>query len=179
MKRIAFVTILFLATPLWADQPTPAPAAEATVVDPAARAAARELLDAMNAKNVIDTLRQQMDVTFDKLMADLPLKTDADRAAAQRAKEKAVALIDDMISWERMEPMMLRIYSKVYTAEELHDIAVFYRSPPGQKLLAKMPQVMQESMQESLQMMKDLMPKMQQLANETRSELEKSPSSPN
>jgi hypothetical protein len=86
-----------------------------------------------------------------------------------------MALVKDMISWERMEPMMVRVYSKVYTADELKDIAAFYRSPPGQKMLAKMPQAMQESMQ----MLQDLMPRMQQIAQELRGTVAKAKSSPN
>ena len=42
---------------------------------------------------------------------------------------------------------IIPVYNKYYTMEDLKAINAFYESPAGKKVLATMPQVMQESMQ--------------------------------
>ena len=42
---------------------------------------------------------------------------------------------------------IIPVYNKYYTMQDLKAINAFYESPAGQKVLATMPQVMQESMQ--------------------------------
>lgn len=42
---------------------------------------------------------------------------------------------------------IIPVYDKHYTIEDLRAVNVFYESPAGRKILATLPQVMQESMQ--------------------------------
>jgi hypothetical protein len=58
-------------------------------------------------------------------------------------------------AWNRMELKMdmhellekiIPVYDKYYTVDDLKAVNAFYESPAGQKVLAHMPQVMQESM---------------------------------
>ena len=58
--------------------------------------------------------------------------------------------------WDRFQRKMdsreliekiIPVYNKYYTLQDLKAINAFYESPAGQKVLATMPQVMQESMQ--------------------------------
>ena len=53
---------------------------------------------------------------------------------------------------QKMDPReliekIIPVYNKYYTLQDLKAINAFYESPAGQKVLATMPQVMQESMQ--------------------------------
>lgn len=57
--------------------------------------------------------------------------------------------------WNRFEQKMdareliekiIPVYDKYYTLEDLKAVNAFYESPAGQKILATLPQVMQESM---------------------------------
>ena len=49
--------------------------------------------------------------------------------------------------WQELEDMVIPIYVKHLTAEEMDASIAFYRTPIGQSILQKMPAVMQESMQ--------------------------------
>ena len=48
---------------------------------------------------------------------------------------------------EDLVNMVIPVYDRNFTAEEIEGMIVFYSSPIGQKVLAKLPVVMQESMQ--------------------------------
>lgn len=48
---------------------------------------------------------------------------------------------------EEVEDMLVPIYEKHFSQDELEGLIAFYKSPLGKKLLAAMPAVMQESMQ--------------------------------
>ncbi|MES2238842.1 MAG: DUF2059 domain-containing protein [Bacteroidota bacterium] len=47
---------------------------------------------------------------------------------------------------EDIENMVIPIYEKYYTESDIDQLIVFYNSPIGKKMIATMPQVMQESM---------------------------------
>lgn len=47
---------------------------------------------------------------------------------------------------EDLEKMIIPIYDKYYTESDIDQLIAFYNSPIGKKMIATMPQVMQESM---------------------------------
>lgn len=47
---------------------------------------------------------------------------------------------------EELQNLIIPIYEKYYTEEELTQLIAFYESPLGRKLIQSLPQVMQESM---------------------------------
>jgi hypothetical protein len=49
------------------------------------------------------------------------------------------------MTWEAMAPELTKLYVATYSEGELKELATFYRSPVGQKSLAKMPELMQET----------------------------------
>jgi hypothetical protein len=68
--------------------------------------------------------------------------------------KKRISGVDQDV-WNRIEQKMdvheliekiIPIYDKYYTLEDLKAVNAFYESPAGQKVLATLPQVMQESM---------------------------------
>lgn len=48
---------------------------------------------------------------------------------------------------EILTTMIIPIYDKYYTTEEINKLIEFYQTPLGKKLISTMPQIMQESMQ--------------------------------
>jgi hypothetical protein len=66
------------------------------------------------------------------------------------------------------------IYDKTYTHEEIKDINRFYESPTGKKMLAKMPELMNESMQTmQTKYMPELMEKMKTKMEELAKDIPK------
>jgi hypothetical protein len=82
------------------------------------------------------------------------VKPSLDQMRAKGAPEDLVEAIhgearnffQENFSWETMKPKLAKIYADNYTESELRDILAFYQTPTGQKTLAKMPSLMQQSM---------------------------------
>ena len=61
---------------------------------------------------------------------------------------------------------------KHYTEKEIEDIVAFYKSDSGQSMVKKMPAVIRDSLAISQNMMKNFLPKMQELSQELKNEIE-------
>jgi len=138
-------------------------AADAAPVPAAANAAAvRELLEAMNyramwkasmdqmAKVMPGMMRQDIEAT---IKADTRLN-DAQRREALLNMEADLPKMADVVHgvladpglMSEMEGEMITLYSRFFTADELKQIAAYYRTPVGTKSMQLMPQIMAESM---------------------------------
>jgi hypothetical protein len=58
-------------------------------------------------------------------------------------KDIMVQWLTKYMTWEAMAPDLTRLYVATYSEGEMKELAAFYRSPVGQKSLAKMPELMQ------------------------------------
>ena len=104
---------------------------------------AREVFRVMQADGIVD---QMLDAVFGQMGAmmqqshpDLPqeaLNIVRDEISAS-LRESLPALLDQMAV----------VYEQVFTEEELDGMLVFYKSPVGQSMVAKLPQVMSRSVQ--------------------------------
>lgn len=166
MKKVfaGFALALACATPVvQAQAAAAAPAAPQAAADPKALAAAQELLESMNfraiAQNTFAQMRQQMPImlrqqalaAINKDAKLTPAKKQAALAKLDEKIPKATAMTDGVFKDPTLIDDMLRetaqLYARHFTAPELHEIAVFYRTPAGKKMLTSMPQIIGESMQ--------------------------------
>lgn len=100
-------------------------------------------------------------------MSPLPADATPDqRAAAEALQGKIMDL--SMNSAKAMITKMDQIYAEVYSESELNAIKAFFTSAAGQSMLAKQPQIMAKTMPLMQEMQRDLMPKMQQLIQESK-----------
>jgi hypothetical protein len=53
-------------------------------------------------------------------------------------------------NWDTMRPKLAKLYADNYTEAELKEIIAFYQTPAGQKTIAKMPVLMQQSLAMSM-----------------------------
>ena len=132
-------------------------------VDVAQKAAVKELLDAMNFKQMMSQMSgpmlQQMSQMFDQMIEATPSSSKlspeqkaAARKAAQESSAKSLKatteLYNDPKVIEAFEDIMARAYAKNFTTAEIKATTAFYTSPAGKKALTIMPQMMQETMPE-------------------------------
>ena len=132
-------------------------------VDVEQRAAVKELLDAMNFKQMLaqmsGPMMQQMGQMFDQMIEASPSsrklspeQKDAARKAAQESAAKSskamTELYNDPTVIQAFEDIMARAYAKNFTTAEIKATTAFYTSPAGKKALTIMPQMMQETMPE-------------------------------
>lgn len=141
---------------------TPEVSAAVTAPDPATAKAVRELLDSMNYRKLVGDAFSKMAAQMPQMMRSgaeaavrgTPNLSDAERAKRLAEVDKRLAnvgpmmtqlfndptLVDDMI--EEIVPL----YARHFTADEMRQLAAFYRTPVGAKALEKMPQLMGEGM---------------------------------
>jgi hypothetical protein len=111
-------------------------------ISPEKRAAIESLLKATGMEKLMNQMIVQMIDTFKAQAPDVP----------QEFWDK---LLQQMDTHELIEKLM-PIYDKYYTMDDLKAINAFYTSPVGQKLIANLPQITQESMQIGRQWGEDL-----------------------
>ena len=190
MKKIAAALLMSFAAvaaiasaPVLAQNAAPQ-AAAAGAVDPAAAAAVRELLKAMDYRNVVAASFRQMTASLPAAIkggAEGAVRNDPKLSDAERTKKLAEleqglpkvvdaigrmyadpALVDEML--EAMVP----IYARHYTIDEMRQMAAFYQTPVGQKSLRLMPQLMAEGMQVGQRIMMPRMNKLMQELNQNQ-----------
>jgi uncharacterized protein len=164
-RHVAILLIFFLASPVLADS---APPTEDSL---------RQLLTVTNTHKLLDDIVGQMDERMKSFtqQAVQGLTVSAEQQKIiDSMQNRTVALLKQEMSWEKLEPIYLRIYRESFTQEDVDGMLDFYRTPAGRSLLLKMPVVMQKSMTETQQMLLPLVQEMRKIQEGALAEL-KSP----
>jgi hypothetical protein len=129
----------------------------------------RALLDATQARKLLDTMRSQVDGQFDAGMkaalGETKLTANQQKIVTD-ARAKFLAIATEQLDWSRFEPMMIDIYSETFTEQEVQGALQFYRSPAGQAVVLKMPQVAQNTMRRVQSLMAETAPRLKQAADD-------------
>lgn len=135
---------------------------------PPSEASIRELLELTNAKSLLDGAWAQLDGLMEKAMkdslGDKPVSAKQEKIMADMRAE-TVQLIRTEMSWEKLEPMYIKLYSQAFTQAELDGMLAFYKSDAGKAVTARMPQLMQLMMQEMLTLLQGTVPKMRAITD--------------
>ena len=136
------------------------------------RAAVEELLHVSKVDQMLEPTIQQLDSMLEQQFAKLAESKD-DKRILKKYRKRLVRLVRSKMKWEMMKADIVDIYVNVYTEDEVKEVTKFYQSPIGQKLIAKMPQVMQEAMTVSQKNLQRLMPEIQKISREMAEELDR------
>jgi len=142
MKKLLMMTVLALscAVPA-AAQPEP-PAGEV--------AAVRELLEVSRTReNFIRAMELGME------QGGMGEMTPAVRAAIRE-------FMDEHFRFEEMEPDFIRMYTDLYTEEEIRGMTAFYRTPVGQRMVETLPELSAASQGIVMQRLQAAMPELMQ-----------------
>jgi hypothetical protein len=134
--------------------------------DASKNAKIEEMMRVTHADRMIGQMLDQMKSMMPAQLAKMDLPADA-RRRSDELGQKMMALIADRLSWEKVKPSYIRIYADTFTEGDIDGILAFYKSPAGQAMLDKMPQLMQASMALSQQLMSDTMPEIQRMVQES------------
>jgi hypothetical protein len=105
-------------------------------IDDTYRKTLKELYRASHAMESVDAVIKQMFTMFRSEYNDVP-----DEIWDDLEKEFNKATVDNLIE------MLVPVYLKHLSIEDLQELIVFYESPVGKKYAEKNPLIMQESMQ--------------------------------
>ncbi len=71
--------------------------------------------------------------------------------------------ISTRVSWDKMKPAYTKLYADAFTEQEIDGILAFYKSPPGQAMLTKMPDLASKSLDMAQQQMAGLYPEIRRI----------------
>lgn len=169
--QVLGVTCLLVSTGVMSVQ------AQDVQLGPEKRALIKELLTVTNAGKNTGDMVQMMMVQMEASLPQL-LKTTFTNTMGlqgeelqQRITEASVRifkrykeLLPQRVNFaQEIEQISYAVYGKYYTESELRDLIAFYKTATGQKVIAVMPRVAQESIQQSVAR---LMPQQMQLIQE-------------
>jgi hypothetical protein len=161
-KRILPVILLCGTIAMAADNPSPmtSPAPSS----PPSEASVKQLLEAAQARKLVDSVMAQMDNLMLQSIAQatqgqkIPPKVQKD---IDQQRGEMAAMMKELLDWKKLEPLYVRVYQKTFSQQEVDGMVAFYKTPAGQAVIAKMPAVMQNTIEEMQQMMGPVMQKIQ------------------
>jgi hypothetical protein len=130
--------------------------------DASKTAKVQELFTTMHMDHMMD---QMMDAITTSLRQSLGTIPGADQMTVEQKKltddflTKTLKVANDSVGWSALEPEYVKLYANIYSEEEIDGILAFYKSPAGQAMLAKTPQLTTGSMQIVQARMVDIQPK--------------------
>jgi hypothetical protein len=92
--------------------------------------------------------------------------TAAQKKMVSEYQDKMAALVTANVGWRAMEPEYVTLYASTFSEEEIDGIIAFYKSPAGQALLTKTPELTKGSMALVQTRMVDLQPQMKAMVDE-------------
>jgi len=155
MKRLAVVLCLLLCLPL-----------TARADDATKRAKVEEMLDLLHLDRTLD---QVMNLVKQEAIAASNAKLNhAGASADQKAHADAFQsqlfdFIQSNLGWKAMEPDYVKMYADNFTEEEIDAMITFYKSPAGASMIAKTPELTQQSTALVQKKMLALLPQIQKM----------------
>jgi hypothetical protein len=130
------------------------------------QAKVKELFAVMHMDHSLDRMRSAMQSQVQATAKNAPgteQMTPDKQKMQQEFVGNSMKVVDDSFGWPVLEPAYVKLYADTYTEAELDGILAFYKSPAGQALLTKTPELSGGVMQIVHSRMGDFQPKMQAL----------------
>ncbi len=164
MKRWIVVLVVMLAV---------APCG-ARADDASKQAKVKELFATMHMDHMLDQMMRSIQGEVKAMAQETPgaeQLTPAQQKLMQDFMDKSMKVVNESVGWAALEPAYVKLYATTYSEEEIDGILAFYKSPVGQTMLAKTPELSAGGMQIVHARMGDFQPKLQALQQEYMKEL--------
>jgi uncharacterized protein len=145
------------------------------------RAKAQQLFMLLHMDRMMDQLLVGVKSQIQQIVQNMP---GTDEATPEQKKQVAdfqqrvLTLVNDKLGWKALEPDFINLYASTYTEEELDGILAFYRSPAGQKMLDKTPELMTKSTEITQQKMREVQPQLNQMVQDFMKQMAATTSKP-
>ena len=135
---MAVAAITFAGSAAWAAAPSDA--------------AIDELLEVMRLREQTSSMLDAMNQEFAQNASMFAQESGAaeDAAVQQRTQtmqQQMGQILREEMAWEKVRPVYRQVYKESLTAEEVAGMLAFYRTPVGQSVLQKQPQITERAMQ--------------------------------
>lgn len=157
-------------TPQTAQQQT-SPQAASPKIDPAKAADIQRLMDSMGTKKMID---QMMPAMANQIKAIFQKNLPSDERAG-KILDFAMARVQARLDSGEYQQLIVSIYDKYFTAEDIKDLTQFYDSRIGRKLVAALPQISQDAMAASFRWYQEMIPEIQKEIDKQFPEIKQAP----
>ena len=133
------------------------------------RAKAEQLFTLLRMDTMMDQLMGGVKRQVQQITESMP---GADQATPEQRKQivdfqqRVMDVVNQKIGWKALEPDFITLYASTYTEEELDGIVAFYKSPIGQKMIDKTPELTTKSTQITQQKMSELQPQLSQMVQD-------------
>lgn len=132
-----------------------------------------ELVGIMGTDSMIQSMHSKMEAVMQNMSTKLKIQPN-EQAMFDKYQAQMVRVMKEDMSWEKIEPLIVDVYSRNFTEREVDDILAFYKTKTGKSLLKKMPSVTQDSMQISQKLLQRSMSKIQKITKNLGEELSES-----
>jgi uncharacterized protein len=138
------------------------PAAPATLAD------AENVLNKMHFEQMMDKMMAQQKTMMSRMFDQMGAKNvpAADREEFLAFQKKMVDELLSSMGLDKMKDDVAKIYSQVFTKDQLDGLAAFYGTPAGEALNEKQPVIQQKMQEIMMPRMMAVMPKIQQMSRE-------------
>lgn len=109
------------------------------------RASAERFLKLANAEGMAAPVYAQVDQLLSVRFAQMGGSMEQE-ATLLDYRQQAGDLLDKHLGWPALRDELIDLYVPVFTEQEFEQLAVFYRSPAGSKLMQHLPELTQASL---------------------------------
>jgi len=140
-------------------------------------ASIKELLElTQQSRKVTDSvtaqINQLMNSAIEQVTKGEKLPPNAQNRVDQDKSEIA-KMMHDILDYDKVLPMDVRIYQKSFTQAEVDGLVAFYKTPAGQALISKMPVVVENTFAEMRTMITPITQRIQQMQQSLMVEMQK------
>ena len=152
------LSLSLFAFPVQADEASP-------------KAYAEEILAMTNVQTIMDSMTTNLRRTFDMGVERLNVPADKQKIVKEYS-DRLDQLLAQNLKWQEIKTELVNSYTQVFTEQELAEMANFYKSPLGQKMIDAMPKLMQQAAVMGQQQVRQTLPEIQSLTQEMLGKLQ-------
>lgn len=152
---ITIVTFALFTNPAWAEDH---------------REAARELMKVSGTQQIMSQMQLQIENMFLNISDDESYNK-AQKEIVTKYRGQVSDILKSEMVWDKIENDVIDVYMASFTEKELKDMTAFYKTPLGQTMIEKMPEVMLSSAEIARQQMRYVIPQVKQLGQSMNEEL--------
>ncbi|MCW8127367.1 DUF2059 domain-containing protein [Microbulbifer halophilus] len=134
-----------------------------------------ELMEVTQTKQLMDRAMAQLDGMMKSSMQQALAGqevTDEDQKILDEMRGEMTNVMKAEFSWEKMAPAFTQVYKQSLTQSEVDGMLEFYQTDAGKALIAKMPNVMQQTMQLMQQKSAAMAPKIQEIQKQAMARIQ-------